>query len=236
MPSIRSCIALSLTLLSTFALARPTTGCHGDSGVRAVGETRGQAAGLARDLIKNTGVGTLMSIMNAEQHGGVVEGYPFGSMDYYVDDCDDSGTPLMLLSHLQINVQNARTRNAVSLAVRKLPAPGERGNPMVDPRVTLMGRLVDVPADKQAKAEACFVAKHPEAKWWLPGAGFHDFKWYTLDIQEMYYIGGFGGIHYIGWIDVDAYYQSRPRIASRPKSDEEIYSFLAQRDISQDAF
>jgi len=40
----------------------------------------------------------------------------------------------------------------------------------------------------------------------LPGAGFHDFKWYTVEIDDIYYIGGFGGIHYIGWIDVATYY------------------------------
>lgn len=46
-------------------------------------------------------------------------GYPFGSMDYYVDDCQNSGTPLMLLSHLQINMHNIKSNNKVSLAVRR---------------------------------------------------------------------------------------------------------------------
>ncbi|KAG0290712.1 hypothetical protein BGZ96_005820 [Linnemannia gamsii] len=200
-------VAFSLALLSTTALALPATApCHGEK-VVAMEETREQAAGLARNLVKNTGVGTLMSIMNASQKSAV-EGYPFGSMDYYVDDCQDGGKPLMLLSHLQINIQNARSANHISLAIRKLPGPGERGNPMVDPRVTLMGRLVPVDADKEKKAEECFVAKHPEAKWWLPGAGFHDFKWYNMEIEEIYYIGGFGGIHYIGWIPTDTYYNA----------------------------
>ncbi|KAF9537418.1 hypothetical protein EC957_008297 [Mortierella hygrophila] len=201
-------VTFSLALLSATAMALPAPAapCHGES-VQAMGETREQAAGLARNLVKNTGVGTLMSIMNSSQKSAV-EGYPFGSMDYYVDDCQDGGKPLMLLSHLQINVQNARSSNQISLAIRKLPGPGERGNPMVDPRVTLMGRLVPVEEAKQKKAEECFVAKHPEAKWWLPGAGFHDFKWYNFDIEEIYYIGGFGGIHYIGWIPVDTYYNA----------------------------
>ncbi|KAK3819214.1 MAG: pyridoxamine 5'-phosphate oxidase-domain-containing protein [Linnemannia elongata] len=201
-------VTFSLALLSATAMALPAPAapCHGES-AQVMGETREQAAGLARNLVKNTGVGTLMSIMNSSQKSAV-EGYPFGSMDYYVDDCQDGGKPLMLLSHLQINVQNARSSNHISLAIRKLPGPNEHGNPMVDPRVTLMGRLVPVEEAKQKKAEECFVAKHPEAKWWLPGAGFHDFKWYNLDIEEIYYIGGFGGIHYIGWIPVDTYYNA----------------------------
>ncbi|KAF9934741.1 hypothetical protein FBU30_000599 [Linnemannia zychae] len=195
-------ITFSLTLLSMVTAAP----CHTES-THAMGETLEQAAGLARNLVKNTSVGTFMTIMNENQRGDV-KGYPFGSMDYYVDDCQDSGKPLMLLSHLQINVQNARSTNHVSLAIRKLPAEGERGNPMVDPRVTLMGRLVPIDATKENKAEECFLAKHPEAKWWLPRSGFHDFKWYNLEVEDVYYIGGFGGIHYIGWIDVDVYYNA----------------------------
>ena len=62
------------------------------------------------------------------------------------------------------------------------------------------------------------MAKHPEAKWWLPGAGFHDFKWYNLEIEEIYYIGGFGGIHYIGWIDVDTYYGANAKSLSSSSS------------------
>ncbi|KAF9348385.1 hypothetical protein BGX26_000213 [Mortierella sp. AD094] len=190
MHSFRSVfVTVSLALLSTAVLAMPTSPCHDNNGPAAVlGETHEQAAGLARNLVKNTGIGTFMSVMDERRKDGSLNGYPFGSMDYYVDDCDAPGTPLMLLSHLQINVQNARTVNRVSLAIRKLPSQGEAGNPM------------------HARAEECFVKQHPEAKWWLPRNGFHDFKWYHLEIKEIYYIGGFGGIHYIGWIDVETYY------------------------------
>jgi hypothetical protein len=37
---------------------------------------------------------------------------------------------------------------SISSALFRLPGEGERGNPMVDPRVTLMGRLVPVEASK----------------------------------------------------------------------------------------
>ncbi|KAF9409370.1 hypothetical protein BGZ76_005702 [Entomortierella beljakovae] len=147
--------------------------------------------------------------MDDKRKDGILEGFPFGSMDYYVDDCDAPGKPLMLLSHLQINVQNAKTTNRVSLAIRKLPGPGERGNPMVDPRVTLLGHLEPLDEAKHDKAEACFLKQHPEAKWWLPRSGFHDFKWYNMEINDIYYIGGFGGIHYIGWIDVETYFNQQ---------------------------
>ncbi|KAF9910078.1 hypothetical protein EC991_007409 [Linnemannia zychae] len=225
-------VTFSLALLSATTMALPAPAaapCHSEN-VHAMGETHEQAAGLARKLVQNTSVGTFMSVMNSSQKSAVA-GYPFGSMDYYVDDCQNSGTPLLLLSHLQINVQNARSSNQVSLAIRRLPGEGERGNPMVDPRVTLMGRLVPVEASKEKKAEECFVAKHPEAKWWLPGAGFHDFKWYNLEIEEIYYIGGFGGIHYIGWIDVDTYYKANVNSNSARLTavEDESESFFRQQ-------
>ncbi|KAF9991498.1 hypothetical protein BGZ79_004400, partial [Entomortierella chlamydospora] len=183
----------SLALLSTAVLAMPTSPCHDNSGPAAVlGETHKQAAGLARNLVKDTGIGTFMSVMDGRQMDGSLNGYPFGSMDYYVDDCDAPGTPLMLLSHLQVNVQNARTTNRVSLAIRK--------------------------------AEECFVKQHPEAKWWLPRNGFHDFKWYQLEIKEIYYIGGFGGIHYIGWIDVETYYKQQQQ-EEEEQEQEHLDSF-----------
>ncbi|KAG0231837.1 pyridoxamine 5'-phosphate oxidase-domain-containing protein [Mortierella sp. GBAus27b] len=214
MPSFRTLtLAVSLALYSATALALPANaGCHekGATVKATMGESYEQAAGLARKLVKETNLGTLMTVMN--DHRGGLEGFPFGSVDYYVDDCDAPGTPLMLLSHLQVNVQNARSANRVSLAIRKLPAEGEQGSPMVDPRVTLIGQLVPLAEEKASRAAACFVAQHPDAKWWLPGNGFHDFKWYQMEIKDIYYVGGFGGLHYIGWIDTETYLVQSPWI------------------------
>ncbi|KAF9111443.1 hypothetical protein BGX27_004923 [Mortierella sp. AM989] len=214
-------VTVSLALFASAALAMPTGSCHENkSAANTLGETHEDAAGLARNLVKYTGIGTFMSVMDERRKDGSLNGYPFGSMDYYVDDCDAPGMPLMLLSHLQVNVQNARTSNRVSLAIRKLPTQGERGNPMADPRVTLLGRLVPLDEEKHARAEECFVRQHPDAKWWLPRSGFHDFKWYNLEIKEIYYIGGFGGIHYIGWIDVGTYYaQQQKQVDERESLD-----------------
>ncbi|KAG0367773.1 pyridoxamine 5'-phosphate oxidase-domain-containing protein [Gamsiella multidivaricata] len=231
MPSLRTlALTVSVALLSATALALPAAPCHGHAhnGVTALGETHEQAAGLARNLVKNTGVGTLMTVMNADKKDGTLEGYPFGSMDYYVDDCETPGTPLMLLSHLQINVQNAKSLNRVSLAIRKLPVEGERGNPMIDPRLTLLGHLVPLDAAKRDRAAKCFVEKHPEAKWWLPGSGFHDFKWYHLEIKEIYYVGGFGGIHYIGWIDTETYYEAEASHHQEHEKEHSQLRFLTQ--------
>ncbi|KAG0249713.1 hypothetical protein BG011_009002 [Mortierella polycephala] len=241
MQPLRTLVTISLALLSAAAaVALPTTApCHKTHSAHAMGETYEQAAGLARALVKNTSVGTFMTVMNADRQDGKIEGFPFGSVDYYADNCDDSGTPLMLLSHLQINVQNARTQNRVSLAIRRLPKEGERGNVMVDPRVTLMGHLAPLDTSKHASAVKCFGERHPDARWWMPGDhGFHDFKWYTLEVEEIYYVGGFGGAHYIGFIDVDTYRRASPDAALAgldvekmimEKEEENTIRFQAQK-------
>lgn len=74
MPSIRSiALAVSVALFSASALALPTThNCH-EADAHAVGETYEQAASLCRDLVKNTSVGTFMTVMNGEK-GPQMEG------------------------------------------------------------------------------------------------------------------------------------------------------------------
>lgn len=48
--------------------------------------------------------------------------------------------------------------------------------------------------EERVRLEACFTQYHPDAKWWLPGdpKGAHVARWARLDIQDIYYIGGFG--------------------------------------------
>ena len=77
MAPFRFALTVSLAVLSAAALALPSPPCHGGSGdthaVSALGETYEQAAGLARNLVKATGVGTFMSLMN-NRRGDVLEG------------------------------------------------------------------------------------------------------------------------------------------------------------------
>ncbi|KAI7850836.1 hypothetical protein BDC45DRAFT_517262 [Circinella umbellata] len=50
----------------------------------------------------------------------------------------------------------------------------------------------------------CFGEKHPEAKYWW---GFNDFKFYVLHVKACYYVGGYGGMNYIGWLPMNEYRQ-----------------------------
>ncbi|KAL1924169.1 uncharacterized protein VTP21DRAFT_7204 [Calcarisporiella thermophila] len=173
-------------------------------------ETERDAARLARELVRDTTIGTLMSVM---KNGTEFEGYPFGSVDYFSDACPTStGDPIMLLSDIQMNTRNAKAMPKVSLTVRDL-RPGSY--PVAKARLTLYGELEPLSADEIPAAKKCMQRAHPETKWWMPpddkeGAPFHDFHFYRLRTRGVYYIGGFGGLHYIGYINNELYHSSHP--------------------------
>ncbi|KAJ6786979.1 hypothetical protein PWT90_04112 [Aphanocladium album] len=73
------------------------------------------------------------------------------------------------------------------------------------PRFALFGYLEPFHADEAQteKLKACYLAKHPDAKYWLPGNHIHTSDWSRMVVTKVYWIGGFGDRAYIGWIPVD---------------------------------
>ncbi|KAI1163935.1 pyridoxamine 5'-phosphate oxidase-domain-containing protein [Nemania serpens] len=73
------------------------------------------------------------------------------------------------------------------------------------PRFSLLGYVekIDSTSASAAALSACFVAKHPDAKYWLPGNRIHEAEFVRLVVQQVYWVGGFGDRAYIGWIPVD---------------------------------
>lgn len=51
----------------------------------------------------------------------------------------------------------------------------------------------------------CFTARHPDARWWVPGNPIHESEWLTLEVETVYWVGGFGDREYIGYIPVELY-------------------------------
>lgn len=58
---------------------------------------------------------------------------------------------------------------------------------------------------KSGKVAECFVKKHPDARYWLPGNAIHESEWVRLVVEGVYWVGGFGDRAYIGWIPVEGY-------------------------------
>ncbi|GES77869.1 pyridoxamine 5'-phosphate oxidase-domain-containing protein [Rhizophagus clarus] len=138
------------------------------------GESERDAAIISRNLVKEFGIGTLVTIMNNHEKEDV-QGYPFGLLDYFTDDCPSTGNPLLLLSDWQKNIQNARSNSwKASLMIRKL-GKNDTFFPVAEPRLNLFGHLERVPEDEVADVQKCFLNKHPRARWWVPdGDLYHE--------------------------------------------------------------
>ncbi|TDZ21318.1 hypothetical protein Cob_v006071 [Colletotrichum orbiculare MAFF 240422] len=70
------------------------------------------------------------------------------------------------------------------------------------PRFSLLGYLEKIPVDpvSSLRLSRCFVNKHPDSKYWLPGSPVHESEWVRFVVTSVYWIGGFGDRAYIGWI------------------------------------
>ncbi|RIA98287.1 pyridoxamine 5'-phosphate oxidase-domain-containing protein [Glomus cerebriforme] len=171
-------------------------------------ESEKDAAIISRTLVNEFGIGTLVTIMNDYEKEDV-RGYPFGLLDYFADDCPSTGNPLLLLSDWQKNIQNAKRNNwKASLMIRKL-SKNDTFFPVAEPRLNLFGHLERVPEDEVVNVQKCFLDKHPRAHWWIPGKG-HVFYFYRFIVQDIYFVGGFGGEHFIGYIDSELYHEVEP--------------------------
>ncbi|KAL1888170.1 hypothetical protein Cpir12675_006276 [Ceratocystis pirilliformis] len=73
------------------------------------------------------------------------------------------------------------------------------------PRVSLIGYIEPITPEQvgPTKLAKCFVERHPDAKYWLPGNPIHRSSWARLVVTHVYWVGGFGDRAYIGWIPVE---------------------------------
>ncbi|KAJ2962839.1 hypothetical protein NQZ79_g2093 [Umbelopsis isabellina] len=186
-----------------------------------VGESEAFAARQARQIVQETGITVALTVvgwvfmrLTADVHGSVnreFESVPFGIMEYYADL--GNGDLLLLMSDLQVNVRNALKFPFVSFTLRVSDDSKHQNGryPMENPRLTLLGKLNRLPDSKYEEAYEQFTAVHRDAQWWAPkdkntGGGFHDFHYYTLKVSGLYVIDGFGGAHYVGWMNETLYH------------------------------
>ncbi len=117
------------------------------------------------------------------------EGYPFGSVTPYA--LDAQGRPLLLISGMAVHTKNVLANPKASLLVAE-PASGE--NLLGAARANLLGSVRAVPEADLEQARAAYLEAHPAAAQW---ADFGDFGFYRLELDEIYYVGGFG---VMGWV------------------------------------
>ena len=121
-------------------------------------------------------------------------GWPFGSLMPYA--LDDQGRPILLVSSMAMHTQNLNSEPRASLFVAQ---PGITGDPLGAARVTLMGTAG--PADPAARPR--YLELHESAQYWID---FEDFSLIQLEINDVYFIGGFG---VMGWIAAGDYAAAR---------------------------
>jgi len=152
-----------------------------------------EATVSARDLLWRSEHGVLCTLSSR------VEGWPFGSIVPYAIDA--FGRPAILIATIAEHFKNIARDPRVSLFVHDQQSasrePGE--DVQAFGRVTVMARARRTAPEERPDVEPRYFFRVPSA------AGYHrahDFEFFSLDIERVRYIGGFGKIF---WLDADGF-------------------------------
>lgn len=117
------------------------------------------------------------------------KGTPFGSLMPYA--LDEEGNPLIYVSTLAVHTKNLTKNPKCSVMVTKV----DDDDLFNSARVTFVGKMTKLTdKDEVEKAKKVFYGKHKKAE---KLDQFHDFAFYKLEIEKIYYIGGFGDIQWV---------------------------------------
>ena len=136
----------------------------------------------------------------------------------YIADCESTGNPTILAINIATSFKNVASGSNISLSLTWVPPypPSSRITPFSSadpsqysaanlPRFSLLGYLESI-SEEEVEEEGikeCFVGRHKDARFWVPGNRIHASEWVRLVVREVYWIGGFGDRAYIGWIPVE---------------------------------
>ncbi|KZO93307.1 hypothetical protein CALVIDRAFT_540026 [Calocera viscosa TUFC12733] len=173
----------------------------------------GFAALLARELLQQETIGSLATVFPPTHTA--LPGEPFSLMEYFAS-CHANGSLTLLFLPIAQNNRNilASPGHSATLTVRVPDPIGERrgwDSPASRGRVALIGN-VTVTGKDGTGVKDCYLEKHPDAEDWLPGGEDvpHNAYWARFDPHHIYWVGGFGDEHYIGYIPLDLYQKTLP--------------------------
>lgn len=138
--------------------------------------------GEARRLLRQERSGTLSTLL--------ADGSPYGSLVNYATD--QRGRPLLLLSTLAWHTRNLERDGRASLLVA---GQGSHADALEGARVTVIGRCARLDVAEIEDARRRYLARHPNASFY---AGFTDFGWWRLEIEQAHAVAGFGRIETLG--------------------------------------
>ncbi|KAG5356799.1 hypothetical protein CJU90_2150 [Yarrowia sp. C11] len=195
-----------------------------------------EAARVARTLVHRESLTTMVTVNK--------DNIPEGYVEYYAD-CGTDGNPVMLNVHIGTGFRNIAAGSAVTLSIRVGDHPVvEHTNPWYpggivksaagSPRVSLRGKFEDLGDDEIKAVESCFLKRHPDAKWWLPGNDVHTTHWVKFNVDSLHMVGGFGDRAYIGNIDGDVYRSAK--LLGHGEGDMSEQEFVAHHGMNKEEF
>jgi len=142
-------------------------------------ETDDAARALARSLIDGARFGAL-GVRDPETGAPMVSRVAAATTP--------EGRPVALVSDLSHHTKALKDDPACSLL---LGEPGERGDPLTHPRITLQcrARFLRHGEEGHAALRDHYLAQHPKAQLYID---FADFSFAVLDVTEAHLNGGFG--------------------------------------------
>jgi putative heme iron utilization protein len=129
-------------------------------------------------------------------HSRKFPGFPFGSMMPFAVDA--LGRPVFFISSMAMHTQNLNQDAHASLLITQ---PDVAGDPLGAARLTLIGSAQVVDA---AEVRDLYLANYENARHWQD---YTDFAYYRLNVDGVYFIGGFG---VMGWVSAADYTRAAP--------------------------
>lgn len=198
---------------------------------------------LARRLLAKSSVGIASTVYqrSTSSVANAAAAAPVGlqgisvSLPEYIADCsddNDEGNPILLGLYVSTTFRNTAQGSNISLSIDwwdhlESTEPLYPGFPLSEaglPRVSLIGYVerIDLSSSspsQQKSLEECFLAAHPDSEVWLPGNpdSPHGGFWARMVVTQAYWIGGFGDLQQIGWINMTEW-----RGIGKYESDDEL--------------
>ncbi|KAF9820389.1 hypothetical protein IEO21_01398 [Rhodonia placenta] len=160
---------------------------------------------LARKLVdySSLSLGNMATVYPADHP--TLAGEPFSLQEYYARHAPNGSLALLFMpiSRHSQNVLASSNRSA-TISVADDHPDASRARVALIGTVTIFKDLSTAP--DVAAIQKCYLKQHPDARHWLPGPREpHIAYWARFDPHTIYYVGGFGSEHYIGYIPLEAY-------------------------------
>jgi len=176
-------------------------------------ETVEDAATLARRLVdlSHDSIGTFATVYPSDHPNPTLADQPFSLQEYYAS-CHQNGSLTILFLPISRHSQNIlhSFNHSASLSISSQQPAARKARVSLIGRVTIFQDVVNTP-DEDIMA-ACYLQRHPDARNWLPKSKHqpHIAYWARFDPHTIYFVGGFGDEHYIGYIPLQLYQDAAP--------------------------